>query len=63
MSWRAWDARIGEDKEYGNTVLTGTIFYTDMNPAHRQDSDMWPFARFLAPGSGRFRRASPATYP
>jgi len=48
MSWWVMDARIGEDKEYGDATLTGTTFYTDLNPAHRQDSDMWPFARFLA---------------
>ncbi|MDQ7010492.1 MAG: hypothetical protein Q9M29_01600 [Mariprofundaceae bacterium] len=30
MSWWAWDARIGDDKEYGDAAITGTIFYTDL---------------------------------
>jgi len=47
MSWWALDRNIGVDKDYGDAATTGTLFYTDLNPKHRVDSDMWPFANFL----------------
>ena len=48
MSWWALDARVGMDKEYGPAEETGTVFYTSLRPWKRKDSDMWPFADFLA---------------
>jgi len=47
MSWWTLDAHIGEDKAYGNAAVTGSVFYTSLNPINRQASDMWPFAKFL----------------
>jgi len=47
MSWWAWDKNIGVDKDYGDAVKTGSVFYTDLNPANREASDMWPFSKFL----------------
>ena len=48
MSWWVLDARVGVDKEYGPAEETGTVFYTSLRPWKRKDSDMWPFADFLA---------------
>jgi len=47
MSWWAFDARIGEDKMYGDHSETGTVFYTSLKPWARQQSDMWDFSGFL----------------
>jgi len=47
MSWWALDKNIGVDKDYGDASITGSLFYTDLNPSDREASDMWPFGKFL----------------
>jgi len=45
--WWAMDLRVGSDKRYGDRRETGTVFYTSLKFWNREESDMWPFARFL----------------
>ena len=48
MSWWAMDIYVGEDKDFGNSEETGTIFYTSLKFWDRQKSDMWNFNNFLS---------------
>lgn len=48
MSWWAFDAYIGRDKELGDHAETGTTFFTDIYFWNRKESDLWPFARVLS---------------
>jgi hypothetical protein len=48
VSWWAWDLYVGSDKRYGPADRMATPFYTSLKPWRRAESDMWPFADFLA---------------
>lgn len=48
VSWWAWDLYVGSDKRYGPGDEMATVFYTSLKPWRRTESDMWPFADFLA---------------
>lgn len=47
LSLVSLDFYVGMDKEYGETAVSGTPFYTSLFPWNRQASDMNDFARFL----------------
>lgn len=43
----AFDFNVGVDKKYASSRELHARFYTSLNVAYRQESDMWNFARFL----------------
>jgi len=48
MSWWAMDLYVGEDKDFGPSEKTGTLFYTSLKFWDRDQSDMWNFRDFLS---------------
>lgn len=47
ISWWAFDMNVGNDKRYASSKDLRMRFYTSLNPAYREESDMWNFSRFL----------------
>lgn len=47
LSWWVFDLNVGVDKEYGETLDVGRVFYTSLKPWRRKQSDMRAFADFL----------------
>lgn len=47
ISWWAFDMNVGVDKKYASSKELSMRFYTSLNPAYREQSDMWNFQRFL----------------
>lgn len=43
----AFDMNVGVDKKYASSRELHSRFYTSLNVAYRQESDMWNFVRFL----------------
>jgi len=43
----AWDHNVGQDREYGPKEEAGRRFYTTLFFKHKEESDMWHFARYL----------------
>jgi hypothetical protein len=47
MSLISLDFFVGTDRIYGDSLVTGTHFYTSLKPWNHEASDMWHFERFL----------------
>jgi hypothetical protein len=47
FGWWGGDMHVGQDRKYGQCNDVGQLFYTTLNPAKRDKSDMWHFDRFL----------------
>ena len=47
FGWWIHDLHVGRDRRYGPRDRT-QLFYTSLNPFHKQHSDMWDFPGFLA---------------